>query len=352
MGSGLRACSPGVTLRYWRPVNMTSRPVRLGTFWRRSAVGAIQQIREVLRRGLHSGHHQALPGAGAGDVEQMALGRVDFLQSPLVVRLQEPRIGRYDARVAAHDGDRAELQALGEMHGREGDGARGGRVARERLSRASGQPDGLRRAAEFALRSGQNADLFRREPGVERIPDPAGDGGGLLPRRSEHVDRRHRPFKDRLDPGPVLLATVELQQARGQKAIGLAADLMRRAVVDLQPARASPDLHALGRPGKGGAEDPLADVAGEEEAVGLPRAGRPQEAELGEAEVLRLVDDDVIEGTGPTVGQGMRYVMERGGVGFRAALGEQASGMVEDRPEGFAALPGGRVLCPWRGRSR
>jgi hypothetical protein len=79
-----------------------------------------------------------------------------------------------------------------------------------------------------------------------------------------------------------------------------------------------------------GAEDALSYVTGEEETVSLPGDGCFREAELGEAEVLGLVDEDVVEGRAALGGQGGGGVVERLGVGLQASGGVGGAGAGED----------------------
>jgi hypothetical protein len=58
---------------------------------------------------------------------------------------------------------------------------------------------------------------------------------------------------------------------------------------------AAADVDAERLPGERLLEDALAEVAGEEQAVGSG-AQRGEEAQLGDADVLRLVDDGEVEG--------------------------------------------------------
>src|SRR5690606_35852833 len=95
---------------------------------------------------------------------------------------------------------------------------------------------------------------------------------------------------------PGLDVAVNVRDFGAQQAVGARPDLVRRAVVDAQRARASSYVNAEGQPGEGLLEDALAEVAGEEEAVATPGAESCQEAQLGDAEVLRLVHDCVVEG--------------------------------------------------------
>ena len=78
---------------------------------------------------------------------------------------------------------------------------------------------------------------------------------------------------------------------------------MGGAVVDAQGARAAANVHAQRFPGEGLLEDPLAEVAGEEQGVGTIPAQGGEEPQLGDADVLRLVHDREVEGRFLLLGQ-------------------------------------------------
>jgi len=68
-----------------------------------------------------------------------------------------------------------------------------------------------------------------------------------------------------------------------------------RAVVDAQRRRATADIDAQRFPGKRLLEDPLADVACEEERVRTPRTERREETQLSDTYVLALIDDSIVK---------------------------------------------------------
>ena len=109
---------------------------------------------------------------------------------------------------------------------------------------------------------------------------------------------------------------------------------MRGPVVHLQDARAAADVDAEGPPGEGLAEDALADVAGEEEA-GASGGERGEEAELGDAQVLGLVDDGGVEGRRRRP-DSLREARPDGAPGGQASGLEVGAGGGHDRPEGLA----------------
>ena len=105
------------------------------------------------------------------------------------------------------------------------------------------------------------------------------------PRAVEHGDRI----------APVLAVAIHVGHDRAEQTIRLRTDLMGSAVIDAQGAGASPDIHAEGLPGEGLLEDALAQVAREKEGIGATSAQGGKEPEMGDANVLRLVDDREVE---------------------------------------------------------
>ena len=61
-------------------------------------------------RNSDAGHEYVVPGAGAGDVEQMAFGVVDIFQVRFVGDRLDPILKRDDFIVAGHDSDGAKLR--------------------------------------------------------------------------------------------------------------------------------------------------------------------------------------------------------------------------------------------------
>ena len=64
---------------------------------------------------------QVVAGTGAGDVQKLTLGIVDFFEVGTVTKGVDSALGRDDLIIAGDDGDCAEFQALGAVHGCEGD---------------------------------------------------------------------------------------------------------------------------------------------------------------------------------------------------------------------------------------
>ena len=204
----------------------------------------------------------------------------------------------------------------------------------------AGGVDGALGARELLDRADQDADLLRADAVGDALRDPGGNGLDLGLGRREGADEGRGPSKTDWTPVRSSSAPSSSSRRDGRSRSDAAADLAGGAVVHLERAGAAADLDAFGGPGEGRAEDALADVAGEEEAVVLAGAGGLQEAELGEAEVLGLVDDDVVEGRAALGREGGGGVVEGLGVGLEAAGGEGGAGAGEDGPEGVAAVAG------------
>ena len=76
-----------------------------------------------------------------------------------------------------------------------------------------------------------------------------------------------------------------------QQPIGLRPDLVRGPVIDSQRGRTPPNIDAERLPGERLLKDPLAQVAGEEEAVRASRPESRQKSQLRNADILRLIHD-------------------------------------------------------------
>ncbi len=116
----------------------------------------------------------------------------------------------------------------------------------------------------------------------------------------------------------------------GQQEVGLGTDLVRGAVVDLEAARAALDVDAGGLPGERRAEDPLADVAGEEQPVGPVSGHRRDKMQLGDGDVLGLVHEHVDEGR---IGHLARQTVHRSGLGFLVGVVQHGTHARENAPE-------------------
>lgn len=71
------------------------------------------EIRKELGRGINGGDVEAFAGTGAGHIEEVTLGGVNFLEIRLVGDVFDAFLERNNFVVAGHDDDRAEFEAFG-----------------------------------------------------------------------------------------------------------------------------------------------------------------------------------------------------------------------------------------------
>ncbi len=108
---------------------------------------------------------------------------------------------------------------------------------------------------------------------------------------------------------------------------------MRGSIVDFQGGGAPADVDAERLPGERLLEDALAEIAGEEEAVVARGRDCREQSQLGDAEVLRFVDDDMREWFCRFVGKVPRHRGEDARPGIEAPRRQVGTGGGEDRPE-------------------
>ena len=81
---------------------------------------------EELRGRGDASNEEVIAGAGAGDVEEVAFGVVDLVEVGVVGDGFDAGLEGDDGVVAGEDGDGAEFEAFGEVHGADGGVAVGG----------------------------------------------------------------------------------------------------------------------------------------------------------------------------------------------------------------------------------
>ena len=96
-----------------------------------------KQVVEELGGRFHAGDQEMAAGAGARDVEQVALGGVDLVELGLIAYSLDPFLRRQYLVVACGDYHGAKLQALGKVHQADRAG-RATRTACGRIVRRSG----------------------------------------------------------------------------------------------------------------------------------------------------------------------------------------------------------------------
>jgi hypothetical protein len=77
---------------------------------------ALREVVQELGRGSHAGNQQMISRSGAGNVEQLALGVIDFLQIRVIADRLDTFLQGYDFIVACHHDHGPKLQTFGEVH--------------------------------------------------------------------------------------------------------------------------------------------------------------------------------------------------------------------------------------------
>ena len=142
--------------------------------------------------------------------------------------------------------------------------------------------------------------------------------------------------------GPLNTETVSLRSSvlpstsddfRPEQPVRLHPDLVRRSVVDPQRPRPAADIHAEGLPRERLLEDALPEVAGEEQRVLRRRRRAREEAQLRDAEVLRLVHHGEVEGRVLAFGKRCGQRREHARTGDDLPRQQAGSDPLEDRPQ-------------------
>jgi len=125
---------------------------------------------------------------------------------------------------------------------------------------------------------------------------------------------------------------------------------VRDPVVDAQGVGPAAHIDAERAPRKRLLEDPLSEIAGEEQAIRSVRGKGDEKPQFGDPDVLRLVDDDEIE-RGFVGGHVRRNTTEQIGPCDGFAFGKASPHTLENRPQdlalftanaGLATEPGSR----------
>ena len=210
--------------------------------------------------------HQRAPAQHA---RALHIGRpVDVLEVGGVGDGLDASLERDHLVVAGGDHDGAELEALREVHRTDGraTGLDFG-AAVEFAGGEAGCLDCRTYAFQLWLRPHEDANLVRRHALPHPRLDPPGDGDRLVINRIEHCDRRLGAVVGGDCAAADIRVAVDVAHLGRQVQVGLAADLVRGAVVDTQGARSSAHVDAERQPREGRLEDALAEVAGEEQSL-------------------------------------------------------------------------------------
>jgi len=121
-----------------------------------------------------------------------------------------------------------------------------------------------------------------------------------------------------------------------QQAIRAFPDLMRGSVIDAQRERSAAQIDAHGLPGEGLLENPLPQIAGEEEPVRpAPRQSRDQ-ACLGNTQVLAFVDHHVVERPSLVPAEDLGEATQRPRPGDEVTRPQLFADTCEDAPDRLA----------------
>ena len=122
-----------------------------------------------------------IASSGAGDVEQVALGVIDFLQIGVVADGLDALLQGNDLVVAGHYCHGAELKTFGEVHGADRDVAAGGfDVLVENLECHSRFLDGRTRTIQLCCGSDKHAEFVREHTVLGPFCNPFADRLDLL----------------------------------------------------------------------------------------------------------------------------------------------------------------------------
>src|SRR5581483_5585164 len=121
--------------------------------------------------------------------------------------------------------------------------------------------------------------------------------------------------------------------------------LVRSPIVDPQGERSPSHIEPKGLPRERLLEDALAEIARKEEAIRFATRQRPEKSRLGDAEVLGLVYNCVVErrrtAGGEIVGETAEHISPR----HRFLLCKAGSQALEYRPEDFPLLSADSCLA-------
>jgi hypothetical protein len=106
----------------------------------------------------------------------------------------------------------------------------------------------------------------------------------------------------------------------------------------VKASRPAADVDAERPPREGLLEDSLAEVTGEEEAVGTPLSERGEEPQVSHAHVLRLVHYNVVVRSLGSCPEQVGELGEHPEFSKPALVGKTAADPLEDRPEDFTLL--------------
>jgi hypothetical protein len=123
---------------------------------------ALHEVVQKFGCWFHSGNQKMISRAGTGNVEQVPLSVVDFLQIGVVANCLDAFLQRNYFVVAGHHDNGPKLKTLGEVHGADRDVPVGGfNVFIENLESKARFLDGSARAIQLPRRPDEHAELVR-----------------------------------------------------------------------------------------------------------------------------------------------------------------------------------------------
>jgi hypothetical protein len=125
--------------------------------------------------------------------------------------------------------------------------------------------------------------------------DPCTNRLGLLFRVVESLDRRGRAVEYGHGATAIFRVAIDIGQSGRQQPIGLDSDLLRGSVVDPQGIGPTTNIDAERPPGKRLLKNPLTEVTGKEQTVGAVPGERCEEPQLGDPDILSLVDNHEVK---------------------------------------------------------
>src|SRR6516165_4553836 len=154
----------------------------------------------------------------------------------------------------------------------------------------------------------------------------------------EGFDHGFGAIEDRDCAAAALAIAVDIGEFRRQEPVGMAANLMRRSVIDAQRIGPAANIDAERFPGEWLLKYPLPEIAGQEQPIGARRSDGGQKAQLGDPDILRLIDDSEIEDPLAAADDLVRQPAEHIRPGDDVALRQPGAHLLEDRPQAFPLL--------------
>lgn len=171
------------------------------------------QIIKKFRCRIDPRYEEMVSRPGAGNIEQVTLGVVDLFQIGVVGHRLDPCLQWNDFVIAGHHNHGSELQALGKMHGADGNMAAGGfNLLVEYLEREAGMLDRSTCPVQFRLGTDENTHFVWYHPFLPALLKPCTDSITLLFGAVQNANDRIRSIEDRDGALPFLCIAVHIGQ--------------------------------------------------------------------------------------------------------------------------------------------